>query len=306
MTGAPELDIDLSRLPLAAVVVDIVYVPLDTPLLVAARRRGNRTVDGLGMLLHQGRPGFEAWFGTPVRVTRELRAAVLTTLMGRDRPAVTAMIVLGLTGSIGMGKSTAAGMLRRLGVRLFDADAVVHRLLGPGGKAVAAVEALFPGVRDETGAIDRRRLGQRVFGDPAALRRLEAILHPMVRQAETRFVGRRGRAAKASSCSTSRSCMRPARLSACDYVLVVSAPARVQRERVMRRPGMTESRFASILRAQMPDREKRRRADFVVPTGLGRGLTFRRLRRVVAELRHGAATPGRAAHRKGGRRCAKS
>jgi shikimate dehydrogenase len=80
MSGAPELQIDLSRLPLAAVVADIVYVPLDTPLLVAARRRGNRTVDGLGMLLHQGRPGFEAWFGTPVRVTRELRAAVLTTL----------------------------------------------------------------------------------------------------------------------------------------------------------------------------------------------------------------------------------
>jgi shikimate dehydrogenase len=82
MTGAPELKIDLSLLPLAAVVVDIVYVPLETPLLAAARRRGNRTVDGLGMLLHQGRPGFEAWFGTPVRVTRELRAAVLTTLVG--------------------------------------------------------------------------------------------------------------------------------------------------------------------------------------------------------------------------------
>src|ERR1044071_6058930 len=98
------------------------------------------------------------------------------------------MIVLGLTGSIGMGKSTAAGMLRRLGVRLFDADAVVHELLGPGGKAVEAGEALFPGVRDETGAIDRRLVGTRVFGDPAALRRLEAILHPMVRRAETRFV----------------------------------------------------------------------------------------------------------------------
>jgi shikimate dehydrogenase len=82
MTGAPELTIDLSRLPIAAVVVDIVYVPLDTKLLVAARRRGHRTVDGLGMLLHQGRPGFEAWFGTKVRVTRELRAAVLTTLVG--------------------------------------------------------------------------------------------------------------------------------------------------------------------------------------------------------------------------------
>jgi dephospho-CoA kinase len=211
------------------------------------------------------------------------------------------MIVLGLTGSIGMGKSTAAGMLRRLGVKLFDADAVVHRLLGPGGKAVAAVETLFPGVRDDAGAIDRHRLGQRVFGDPAALRRLEAILHPMVRQAETRFV-RQARARRESlvvlDIPRRYETGAPDRV---DYVLVVSAPARVQRERVMRRPGMTESRFASILRAQMPDREKRRRADFVVPTGLGRGLTFRRLRRVVAELRH-----GKAARQARGRRCGKS
>ncbi|MGD9616655.1 MAG: dephospho-CoA kinase [Alphaproteobacteria bacterium] len=210
------------------------------------------------------------------------------------------MIVLGLTGSIGMGKSTAAGMLRRLGVPLFDADAVVHRLLGPGGGAVGAVEALFPGVRDETGAIDRRRVGQRVFGDPAALRRLEAILHPMVRQAERRFV-RQARARREKLVVLDIPLLyetgAPDRV---DYVLVVSAPARVQRERVMRRPGMTENRFQSILRAQMPDREKRRRADFVVPTGLGRGLTFRRLRRVVAELRR-----DQAARRGGGRRCAR-
>jgi dephospho-CoA kinase len=195
------------------------------------------------------------------------------------------MIVLGLTGSIGMGKSTASGMLRRLGVPLFDADAVVHRLLGPGGEAVAAVETLFPGVRDDTGAIDRRLVGQRVFGNSAALRRLEAILHPMVRQAETRFVRQaraRGESLVVLDIPLLYETGGPDRV---DYVLVVSAPARVQRERVMRRPGMTEIRFASILRAQMPDREKRRRADFVVPTGLGRGLTFRRLRRVVAELR---------------------
>jgi dephospho-CoA kinase len=212
------------------------------------------------------------------------------------------MIVLGLTGSIGMGKSTAAGMLRRLGVRLFDADAVVHGLLGPGGGAVAAVEALFPGMRDASGAIDRRRVGTRVFGDPAALRRLEAILHPMVRRAETRFVrqarGRRERLV-VLDIPLLYETGAPER---CDYVLVVSAPSRVQRERVMRRPGMTESRFASILSAQLPDREKRRRADFVVPTGLGRGLTFRSLRRVVAELRH----PDTTRHETGGRQCGKS
>ena len=212
------------------------------------------------------------------------------------------MIVLGLTGSIGMGKSTAAAMLRRLGVRLFDADAMVHELLGPGGEAVEAVEALFPAVRDETGAIDRRLVGQRVFGDPAALRHLEAILHPLVRRAETRFVGQ-ARARRESLVVLDIPLLyetgAPDRV---DYVLVVSAPARVQRERVMRRPGMTESRFASILRAQMPDREKRRRADLVVPTGLGRGLTFRRLRRVVTGLRHENAIRGKT----GRRQCGKS
>lgn len=212
------------------------------------------------------------------------------------------MIVLGLTGSIGMGKSTAAKMLRLLGVKLFDADAVVHQLLGPGGKAVEAVEKLFPGVRDATGAIDRRLVGQRVFGDPAALRRLEAILHPMVRRAETRFV-RQARARRDRLVVLDIPLLyetgAPER---CDYVLVVSAPARVQRERVMRRPGMTESRFANILRAQMPDREKRRRADFVVSSGLGRALTFRRLRRVITKLRRQDA----AGRRKRGRTCGKS
>jgi dephospho-CoA kinase len=218
------------------------------------------------------------------------------------------MIVLGLTGSIGMGKSTAANMLRRLGVKLFDADAVVHQLLGPGGKAVTAVEALFPGVRDEVGAVDRRLVGHRVFGDPAALRRLEAILHPMVRRAETQFV-RQARARRDRLVVLDIPLLyetgAPER---CDYVLVVSAPARVQRERVMRRPGMTESRFASILRAQMRDREKRRRADFVVPTGLGRGLTFRRLRRVVAGLRREGTAPHKTkgCGMRGKKKCAKS
>jgi dephospho-CoA kinase len=167
---------------------------------------------------------------------------------------------------------------------------------------VAAVEALFPGVRDATGAIDRRLVGQRVFGDKAALRRLEAILHPLVRQAETRFVRQaraRGDRLVVLDIPLLYETGAPER---CDYVLVVSAPARVQRERVMRRPGMTESRFAGILRAQMPDREKRRRADFVVATGLGRALTFRRLRRVVAGLRQ----EGTGRHGKRGKKCAKS
>jgi dephospho-CoA kinase len=197
------------------------------------------------------------------------------------------VIILGLTGSIGMGKSTAAAMLRRLRVPLFDADAVVHRLIGRGGAAVRAVDAAFPGVRNEAGAIDRQRLAQRVFGHPEELRRLEAILHPMVRTGERRFVSRaRARREKLivldipllyETHGTGR----------CDYVLVVSAPARLQRDRVMRRPGMTDRRFGEIIAAQLPDSEKRRRADFVVPTALSKAATFRRIRAIVDDLRYG-------------------
>ncbi|HWO85660.1 MAG TPA: dephospho-CoA kinase [Stellaceae bacterium] len=195
------------------------------------------------------------------------------------------MIVLGLTGSIGMGKSTAAAMLRRLGVPLFDADLVVHRLLAPSGAAVSAVSAAFPGVETEAGGIDRVLLGQRVFADPAALRRLEAILHPMVAAEEIRFLARsRARRVRLVVLDIPLLFETGAERR-CDYVLVVSAPALVQRQRVMRRPGMTEIRLAAILRKQVPDHRKRQRADFVVSTGAGRGVTLRRLKAIVRLLR---------------------
>jgi len=197
------------------------------------------------------------------------------------------VIILGLTGSIGMGKSTAARTLRRLGVPLFDADAEVHRLLGPGGAAVGPVEAAFPGVRNEAGAINRQRLGRLVFGDQPALRRLEGIIHPMVRQAERRFVAR-ARARRLPLVVLDIPLLfESGGVERCDCVLVVSAPLRLQRERVLRRPGMSESRFADILSAQIPDREKRRRADFVVATALGRSVSFRRLKAIVRTLRRG-------------------
>lgn len=211
------------------------------------------------------------------------------------------MIVLGLTGSIGMGKSTAAAMLQRLGVPLFDADAVVHRLLAPGGAAVRAVEAAFPGIRDEAGGIDRQRLGPRVFGHPEALRRLEAILHPMVREAERGFVARaRARHEKLIVLDIPL-LFETGGAGRCDYVLVVSAPARLQRERVMRRSGMTARRFQEILQAQLPDSEKRRRADFVVGTALSKAATFHRLRAIVDELRYGKPPRRRGSGRRPGR-----
>ena len=197
------------------------------------------------------------------------------------------MIILGLTGSIGMGKSTAAAVLRRLGVPLYDADAEIHKMLGPGGTAVALVEAAFPGVRNEAGGIDRARLGQRVFGKPAELRRLEHILHPMVRAVERRWVARQ------RACGTRLAVLdipllfETDRIDRVDGVIVVSAPARLQRERVMRRKGMTAERLAAILKSQLADREKRRRADFVVTTALGRSVGARQLAAIVRRVHQG-------------------
>lgn len=196
------------------------------------------------------------------------------------------MIVLGLTGSIGMGKSTAAAMLRRLGVPVFDADLAVHRLLAPSGAAVPAVSTAFPDVETEVGGIDRVLLGRRVFTDPMALRRLEKILHPMVAAEEKRFLARLRARREPLAVLDIPLLFETGAERRCDYVLVVSVPALVQRQRVMRRPGMTEIRLAAILREQMPDHRKRQRADFVVPTGAGRGQTLRRLKSIVRLLRN--------------------
>jgi dephospho-CoA kinase len=194
------------------------------------------------------------------------------------------MIILGLTGSIGMGKSTAAGLFRRLGVPVHDADAYVHRLLAAGGAAVPLVEAAFPGVSGSTG-VDRRALGRRVFGDDAALRRLEAILHPMVRADEGRFLQRMEAHRVPLVVLDIPLLFEGGSEARCDAVVVVTAPAFLQRARVLSRPGMTAERFAAILAKQIPDHVKRRRADFVVPTGLGRQVTLRCLREIVKVLR---------------------
>ena|SRR5579872_2457022 len=197
------------------------------------------------------------------------------------------MIVLGLTGSIGMGKSTAAAALRRLGVPLYDADAEIHKMTGPGGSAVAAVEAAFPGVRSEDGGIDRRKLGPRVFGKPEELRRLEAILHPRVRAVERRWVAlQRARGEKFVVLDIPL-LFETDRIDRVDGVIVVSAPRRLQRERVMRRADMSAERLAAILDSQFPDREKRRRADFVVSTALSRAAAARQLAAIVRRVRQG-------------------
>jgi dephospho-CoA kinase len=171
------------------------------------------------------------------------------------------MIVLGLTGSIGMGKSTAADFFAEAGVPVHDADAVVHRLYA--GEAAPLIEAAFPGTT-AGGSVDRTLLAKRVLGDPAALKRLEAIVHPLVRREEERFLAQAEAAGTAVAVLNIPLLFESGAERRCDAVAVVSAPAEMQRERVMARPGMTEEKFTGLLAKQMPDAEKRRRADFVV------------------------------------------
>jgi dephospho-CoA kinase len=187
--------------------------------------------------------------------------------------------ILGLTGSIGMGKSAVAAMLRGLNVPVFDADAAVHELQGPGGALLGAIEAEFPGTTGPQG-VDRQKLGAAVFGDPAALKRLEAIVHPAVGEMRAGFLAENSD--KPLICFDIPLLYEKGGAYQLDAVLVVSAPAEMQRERVLARPGMTVEKFEQILALQVPDAEKRARADYVIDTGVSLAET----RAAVAALVH--------------------
>jgi dephospho-CoA kinase len=193
------------------------------------------------------------------------------------------MIRLGLTGSIGMGKSTTADFFRARGVPVHDADATVHALYR--GPAVGPIEAAFPGTTVD-GAVDRARLGARVLGDEAAVKRLEAIVHPLVRAAEIAFLAAARAAGRRIVVLDIPLLFETGAGARVDAIVTVTAPAEVQRARVLARPGMTQEKLAQILARQMPDAEKRRRSHFLVDTA--RGLDPAR-RQVEAVLRAVAA-----------------
>jgi len=194
------------------------------------------------------------------------------------------MIILGLTGSIGMGKSTAATMLQTMGLRICDSDAIVHKLLRMGGGAVKAIGAEFANVV-LSGAVDRPALGRAVFSDPDALKRLEAILHPMVQATQADFLKHAALNGVQIAVLDVPLLFEVGTDQRCDTVMVVTAPWFLQEQRVLRRPGMTPERLRATLARQLPDAEKRRRAEFVVHTGLGKGHTYGRLREIVAQMR---------------------
>ncbi len=196
------------------------------------------------------------------------------------------MITIGLTGSIGMGKSATAAMFAEEGVPVYDADAEVHKLQAKGGGAVRAIEAAFPGVVKD-GAVDRQTLGEQVFGDPEALNRLNGIIYPMLGSGRAAFFAD----AEARGCDMVvldiPKLFETGGDARMDAVFVVSAPEAVQRERVLARPGYSETRLAGILANQMPDAEKRAGADFVIDTSQGFEHAREQVRRVIAAIRAG-------------------
>ena len=195
--------------------------------------------------------------------------------------------VLGLTGSIGMGKSATAGLFRELGVPVHDADAAVHALYR--GRAAPLIEEAFPGTVSE-GVVDRAKLAARVLGDADAMRRLEAIVHPLVRREEVSFLGDATLGRRDLAVLDVPLLFETGGETRCDAVLVVTARSEVQAERVLARPGFTPEKLAAILAKQMPDSEKRRRAHFVVDTGSG----FPRARAQVSDIVRALANrPGR-------------
>lgn len=190
--------------------------------------------------------------------------------------------ILGLTGSIGMGKSAVALMLRELGVPVFDADATVHHLQGPNGVLLPAIEAAFPGTTGPQG-VDRPALGAQVFGNAEALARLEAIVHPVVAQERATFLLEH--AGQSLVVFDIPLLYEKGHGAGLDAVAVVSAPAEMQRARVLARPGMTPEKFAQILSLQVPDAEKRARADHVIDTGVTLAETGEQVAALVAAIR---------------------
>jgi len=192
------------------------------------------------------------------------------------------MFILGLTGSLAMGKSATAQMFVDEGVPLHDADAVVHSLYD--GEATAEIEAAFPGTTAD-GKVDRARLGERVIGDTAAIKRLEQIVHPKVTAASAKFLADAERAGAPVAVLDVPLLFETGGDKRCDAVAVVSAPADIQRKRAFERPGMTDDKFLAIIGKQMPDEEKRRRADFVVDTSRGFDHARAQVRDILKRVR---------------------
>ena len=275
MRANPPLELDLTLLSKKPVMVDIIYNPLETPLLKQAKAQGLAVIDGLGMLMHQAAPSFEAFFGVKPRVTPGLRVA-LEQALNRPEP-----YVIGLTGGIGMGKSETARLFAAEGIPIHDSDVVTARLYGKGGLAVEAIARAFPGVVKD-GAVDRAALSAQVIGNPDKFKQLEALVHPLV--AAERLEYRRNTRAPIIIFDVPLLYETGAEAEV-DAVVVATAPDQVQRERVLARSGMTAEKFEALKARQMSDAEKRQQAHYVVMTHKGLDHARGQVRMILADIR---------------------
>lgn len=207
------------------------------------------------------------------------------------------MVIVGLTGSIGMGKSETAKMFRQLGVAVYDADAAVHGIYAPGGSAVAPLEAAFPGVTGAAG-VDREALAKRVLNDAAALKKLESIVHPLVGQVQREFLKQAASEGAEIVIIDVPLLYETGGEKRVDCVVVVSAPYELQRQRVLERPGQSEEKFQSILAKQVSDEEKRRRANFIIDSSNGIDAAFEQVKAILPQLKIWPAKVWQAANEK--------
>ena len=194
------------------------------------------------------------------------------------------MLIIGITGSIAMGKSTAASMLSKLNIPIHDADKTVHRLFRKSGGAYNSIAKVFPEAVDKNG-VDRMKLGREVFGNPDRLALLESIVHPLVSRARKKFIQGHRRTKSKLVILDVPLLYETGGDKGCDKVMVVSAPAFLQKQRALSRPNMSLKKFGDILSHQIPNREKCKRADYVIQTGLGKAHTYCVLKRIIYKLR---------------------
>ena len=285
MTGQSSLDFSIDPGLGHALIADIVYQPLETPLLTDAKKHNLLNVDGLAMLIYQARRGYQTWLGDEAPVVPELKQTLVQLMDYREqKKKIIPPLKIGLTGSIGMGKSTAAGFFGEQGCKIWNADDAVHRLYAKGGEAVEPVAQLFPTAITD-GAVDRQKLSALIMEDVQVLQRLEALIHPLVATDREKFIQAAAAADQDMVVLDIPLLFENQYQGVFDAIVVVSAPPEVQRKRVLSRPGMSEAKFAQILARQMPDIEKRIRADFVLQTDQPMETTQAQVKDIVRDLR---------------------
>lgn len=261
MAGHKTLGLNLSGLSEKAIVADIVYTPVETELLVCARHAGLRVVDGLSMLMGQGVLGFGKWFNQEPEVTTSLARHLGDTLTQREKEPVR----IGLTGSIGMGKTTIGQLLDRLGAPHWDADQAVHRLYEKGGAAAGLLEKVFPDAV-KGGVVVRAKLAEHLMRRPQDFELLEQIVHPLVEADRQDFIYKKTKAGAEAVVLDIPLLLETGQQQAFDVVMVVTAEEAVRRKRVLARPGMGEEKYKTIVARQMPEEEKQLFADYLIRT----------------------------------------